>query len=1231
MKIHHLNVIPVLVFLALVMLSAIIISDIVTATPEISNLDVSNITEDSASVTVTINNSDGSNKNIYYRVWIVLTGYLVDSGVVNTSTASKTLNLTGLHEGAVHRVDVSFNETFPHAETLRVRFTPMEPNDPPVFNQNSYTFYLDENLNGNVEPVRLGTVSATDPDNDNLTYAIIHGETDGFSINSTSGEIEYIGSGEDYETRHQYALVVRVSDNVHNVNKVIIVNVKDIDENGNDSAPVFNQNSYTFTLNENQVGSPNPFSIGKVTATDSDTGDTITYSITQGDTNKFNINSTTGQITYIGTGEDYESGTTQYTLTVKASDGTNEDTATVTITINNLNDSPLEFEQSTYTFNLDENADGSTTPKPLGKVTANDADNIGNTEYSIQSGDTNKFNINSTTGQITYIGTGEDYESGTTQYTLTVKASDGTNEDTATVTITINNLNDSPLEFEQSTYTFNLDENADGSTTPKPLGKVTANDADNIGNTEYSIQSGDTNKFNINSTTGQITYIGTGEDYEAQNQYTLTIQASNGANGANANVKIEINNLNDNPPDFNVANFEFDLDENADGSTTPKPLGTVTATDPDNDNLTYFITSATNKFRINSATGELTYTGSGEDYETLQQLLITIKASDGKSSHERYVSVYVNINDLNDDPEFNQSSYTFSLNENEDGSSTPVPIGMVAATDEDVGDALRYSITRGDTNKFDILATGEITYTGSGENYENQNRYQLTIQVSDGTSTDEANIEINVNNLNEPPQFTRNSYAFNLNENQDGSTTPIYLGTVTATDTESNPITYSIQSGDTDKFNIGQTSGRVTYVGSGENQESQNQYQLTIQASDGNSTDTAYVEININNLNEPPQFTRNSYAFNLNENQDGSTTPVSIGTVTVTDAESDPITYSIQSGDANKFNINSATGQITYTGSGENYESQNQYQLTIQASDGNSTDTAYVEININNLNEPPQFTRNSYAFNLNENQDGSTTPIYLGTVTATDTESNLITYSIQSGDANKFNIGQTSGRVTYVGSGENYETQNQYTLTVQASDGTSTDEANIEINIINRALVISTGDSLDNPSYIILSQYEIVVEEGVSTGTAYTVKLSRQPSQDVNVTLSKDHTVNLSITNQHGVTEQVEQLQVSPSQLTFTARNWNIPQLVRLSAHNDDDALDRTIIITHTGQGGDYEGVQKGLGVTMNNDDPANPGLDLSDSILAVEEGYSQTYAVKPNRTTQQRRPRNGNRKTNNQ
>ena len=1283
-------------------------------TPVISDVEASDITEDSANITVTISNPDGSAKNIYYRVWVILAGQMVDSGVVNTSTSSTTFRLTDLFEGWYHRVDVSFNDTFPHEDTLRVRFTPMEPNDPPVFNQDSYTFYLDENVNGNVNPVRLGKVSATDPDNDNLTYAITYGETDKFTINSSSGEIEYIGSGEDYETRWKYALGVQVSDSVHNVNKQVAINVNDLDENGNDSAPVFSQDSYTFTLNENQAGSPNPFSIGTVTATDFDTGDTITYSITQsdtnkfninsatgqityigsgedyetgttqytltvkasdgtnedtatvtininnlndlefeqntytfnldenadgsttpkhlgtviakyadsignteysiqsGDTNKFNINSTMGQITYIGTGEDYESGTTQYTLTVKASDGTNEDTATVTININNLNDNPLEFEQSTYIFSLDENADGSTTPKHLGTVIAKYADSIGNTEYSIQSGDTNKFNINSTMGQITYIGTGEDYESGTTQYTLTVKASDGTNEDTATVTININNLNDNPLEFEQNTYTFNLDENADGSTTPKHLGTVTATDSDNSGNIEYSIQSGDTNKFNINSSSGEVEYIGSGEDYETQSQYTLTVQASNGANDANTNVKIEINNLNDNPPDFNVANFEFYLDENADGSTTPRHLGTVTATDPDNDNLTYFITSATNKFRINSATGELTYTGSGEDYETLQQLLITIKASDGKSSHERHVSVYVNINDLNDDPEFNQSSYTFSLNENEDGSSTPVPIGTVAATDEDVGDTLRYSITRGDTNKFDVLATGEITYTGSGENYENQNRYRLTIQVSDGTSTDDANVEININNLNEAPQFTRNSYTFNLNENQDGSSTPIYLGTVTATDTESDPITYSIQSGDTDKFNIGRASGRITYIGSGENQESQNHYQLTIQASDGNSTDTANVEININNLNEAPQFTKNSYTFNLNENQDGSTTPVSIGTVTVTDDESDPITYSIQSGDTNKFNIDQTSGHITYIGSGENYENQNQYQLTIQASDGNSTDTAYVEININNLNEAPQFTKNSYTFNLNENQDGSTTPVSIGTVTATDAESNLITYSIQSGDTNKFNIDQTSGHVTYIGSGENYENQNQYQLTIQASDGNSTDTAYVEINIINRVISISIDDPLSNSSYIILSQNEVAVEEGVSTGTAYTVKLSRQPSQDVNVTLSKDDTVTLSITNQHGVTEEgVEQLQVNPTQLTFTTRNWNVPKAVRLSAHNDDIALDRTVIITHTGQGGDYEGVQKALEVTMNNDDPVNPGLDLSDSILAVEEGYSQTYTVK--------------------
>ena len=88
-----------------------------------------------------------------------------------------------------------------------------------------------------------------------------------------------------------------------------------------DGPPAFGRQSYTFSLAENAAGDPLPLSLGAVQATDPE-GETVSYSIAAGnDAGLFAIDSATGALSYQGTGEDYESGTTSYALTVRASDG----------------------------------------------------------------------------------------------------------------------------------------------------------------------------------------------------------------------------------------------------------------------------------------------------------------------------------------------------------------------------------------------------------------------------------------------------------------------------------------------------------------------------------------------------------------------------------------------------------------------------------------------------------------------------------------------------------------------------------------------------------------------------------------------------------------------------------------------------------------------------------------------------------------------------------------------
>ena len=192
-------------------------------------------------------------------------------------------------------------------------------------------------------------------------------------------------------------------------------------------------------------------------------------------------------------------------------------------------------------------------------------------------------------------------------------------------------------------------------------------------------------------------------------------------------------------------------------------------------------------------------------------------------------------------------------------------------------------------------------------------------------------------------------------------------------------------------------------------------------------------------VQEAPAFAERGYVFNLAENADGSTNRVSLGTVSATDPEGAALTYSIEGGNASGlFEIDAASGELFYTGAGEDYEAgAGPFELTVQASDGDLATHTIVVVTVRDVQEAPAFAEQSYAFDLEENSDGSATRVSLGTVSATDQEGAALSYSIEGGNAaGLFEIDAASGELFYTGAGEDFEAgTGPFELTVRASDG----------------------------------------------------------------------------------------------------------------------------------------------------------------------------------------------------
>ena len=174
------------------------------------------------------------------------------------------------------------------------------------------------------------------------------------------------------------------------------------------AAPSFGADSYSaFNLAENADGSvdantdnmPDGVAVGTVTATDADAGDAVAYSITAGNTSgKFAIDSSSGALSYIGAGEDFESFATPasaYTLTVQASDGTDTDTATVTVAVTDVNEF-TGFPAATASHSVAENTTAVTT------LTAADEDAGDTVSYALTGTDADLFEVAAATGALSF-------------------------------------------------------------------------------------------------------------------------------------------------------------------------------------------------------------------------------------------------------------------------------------------------------------------------------------------------------------------------------------------------------------------------------------------------------------------------------------------------------------------------------------------------------------------------------------------------------------------------------------------------------------------------------------------------------------------------------------------------------------------------------------------------------------------------------------------------------------
>ena len=135
--------------------------------------------------------------------------------------------------GRYLKASVSYTDSIASGRTAEVTSV-VAANPPPVFNNPMVTFTVNENATSGT----VGTVTATDPDSEAITYSVGGGDTaafnEDFSLSSSSGEITVNSTATiDHEGKSSYVVAIAATDSASvTVLAHVTINVTDVDEAG---------------------------------------------------------------------------------------------------------------------------------------------------------------------------------------------------------------------------------------------------------------------------------------------------------------------------------------------------------------------------------------------------------------------------------------------------------------------------------------------------------------------------------------------------------------------------------------------------------------------------------------------------------------------------------------------------------------------------------------------------------------------------------------------------------------------------------------------------------------------------------------------------------------------------------------------------------------------------------------------------------------------------------------
>ncbi|XP_074850070.1 protocadherin-23 [Carettochelys insculpta] len=675
------------------------------------------------------------------------------------------------------------------------------------------------------------------------------------------------------------------------------------------------------------------------------------------------------------------------------------------------------------------------------------------------------------------------------------------------LSVRVEDANDNEPRFERQLYNASLAEHTAPGRCPLQV-KATDADVGQFGHIEYFLYDGFHNyekskAFQIDPHTGRICVCQDIDREEDPTTYDLLVKATDGGGlSAQAFVRIEIEDINDNQPVFNPATYETTISSQTNPGTE---IINVIATDRDSGAygvVTYELVPGefSSLFTVDTSSG-IIYLRSTLSQLDLIMVFLTVSALDGGGlTSVVNATVTVNILQTTVAPAvFERSQYTFSVLEDVPGGS---PVGTVKAREPlNSLEAISYKISSGDPyGRFFIDPQFGIIVTKKQLDHETQPLVVLTVQSQFSSSPVYSSTQVNISVIDvndNPPVFLTESDKITISHSTPPGTA-LYIAHAEDKDSGLNGvIKYTVANRQLDAFTIDPSLG-VVYLTRSLFTDKQYEYALHVTAEDHGTPPLSSllmltVIIEEQKMDKTLTFENLVYQVEISETSSLDAKILQVQAhPQVSQHATSQLVYSLEPNtDSVAFGIDPLTGWI-YLRKHLNYEVTQIYNFRafVSIPEDRSGQNASTSVIINVLDEndnSPVFMNDLYFFEIEES------PVpqgVVGTITAVDRDSGRngqVSYFLLS-DGKYFKINSNTGEIiNWVALDHEQQTHHHLIIFV-------TDHGAPQHNATTTAYIL-VADLNDNQPYFpqISSGKEVTIKvlEGQPEGTLVTTLFAK--------------------------------------------------------------------------------------------------------------------------------------------